>query len=158
MSRRQEPAALFFRDLADMIDRGQLHAYPTQMRHDWPDSVVSGGAFYRVAGRHRVEANFMLDGPDEMPAMLDALARGTYGSLSSKKLIPDSVPEKRAPWWFEVLGLEPCPPAELDEARIRAAYRARAKTAHPDAGGSNEQMVRLNEARDAALKEIGGAR
>ena len=38
---------------------------------------------------------------------------------------------------------------------IEAAYRAKAKLAHPDAGGSTEAMAELNAARAAALKEIG---
>jgi curved DNA-binding protein CbpA len=34
---------------------------------------------------------------------------------------------------------------------VLAAYRRRARTAHPDAGGSAEDFVRLAEARDWLL-------
>lgn len=47
------------------------------------------------------------------------------------------------PW--AVLGVAPDAPAEV----VDAAYRALAKKAHPDAGGSTEAMARLNVARDA---------
>jgi hypothetical protein len=40
----------------------------------------------------------------------------------------------------------------LDAAEINSAFRRLAKTAHPDAGGTNEQYHRITEARDALLK------
>lgn len=51
---------------------------------------------------------------------------------------------QRDPW--EVLGLRPG--ATADE--IDAMYRVKAKAAHPDAGGSDEAMAELNDARDRA--------
>lgn len=39
---------------------------------------------------------------------------------------------------------------------IEAAYRAKAKECHPDAGGTHEQMSELNEARLQALQSITG--
>lgn len=48
--------------------------------------------------------------------------------------------------WWQVLGVgERAAPAEID-----AAYRAKAKAAHPDTGGSEAAMARLNAARDQA--------
>lgn len=49
------------------------------------------------------------------------------------------------PWW-KVLGV--APDASLTE--IEAAFRALAKQAHADTGGSDEAMIRLNLARDEA--------
>jgi hypothetical protein len=40
----------------------------------------------------------------------------------------------------------------LQTAEINSAFRRLAKTAHPDAGGSNEEYHRITEARDALLK------
>ena len=40
----------------------------------------------------------------------------------------------------------------LQPSEINSAFRRLAKTAHPDAGGSNEQYHRITEARDALLK------
>lgn len=40
----------------------------------------------------------------------------------------------------------------LDRAQIKAAFRRLAQRAHPDAGGSHAQFVRLSTARDALLK------
>lgn len=54
---------------------------------------------------------------------------------------------QRDPW--EVLGLRPG--ASVDE--IEAMYRVKAKSVHPDSGGSTEAMAELNEARERAKQE-----
>lgn len=50
--------------------------------------------------------------------------------------------------WYQVLGLSSSAAAD----QIDAAYRDLAKTAHPDRGGSEADMSRLNAARDAGRK------
>lgn len=71
-----------------------------------------------------------------------ALVRATFQGFAA---LPAPEP------WRTVLGLGPRP--TLDE--VQAAYREKAKAAHPDAGGSTAAMSELNAARDAAIKEIG---
>lgn len=44
---------------------------------------------------------------------------------------------------------------ELEPSQINAAFRRQAKTAHPDAGGSDEHYRRIAEARDALLRQFG---
>jgi hypothetical protein len=56
-------------------------------------------------------------------------------------------PASARPWW-DVLGVDPN--ATADE--INTAYRAKAKRAHVDAGGSDADMSALNVARDAAME------
>jgi hypothetical protein len=60
--------------------------------------------------------------------------------------------------WWQVLGLT-SDLAEMDKqaatSHIHIAYRGKARTAHPDAGGSDEAMSRLNVARDEGLRAIG---
>lgn len=51
--------------------------------------------------------------------------------------------------WSNVLGVLP----SATVAEIDKAYRLKAKAAHPDHGGSNEAMSKLNVAHDAAVKE-----
>lgn len=51
--------------------------------------------------------------------------------------------------WTSILGLKP----SASEEQINAAFRERARTAHPDAGGSTAAMAALNAAREAAIKE-----
>lgn len=46
--------------------------------------------------------------------------------------------------WWQVLDL----PATATAEDVEAAYRRLAKAAHPDAGGSNDAMARLNRARE----------
>jgi len=48
--------------------------------------------------------------------------------------------------WWQVLGVR----RDASAAEINAAYRAKARAAHPDTGGSEAAMARLNAARDAA--------
>jgi hypothetical protein len=48
--------------------------------------------------------------------------------------------------------LELPPWGQLTAARINAAFRRLAKTAHPDAGGRTDEYCRLTEARDALLE------
>jgi hypothetical protein len=47
-----------------------------------------------------------------------------------------------------VLGI--APPYSVDD--VKRAYKRRARTAHPDAGGSHIEFIRLQEARDVALR------
>jgi len=53
--------------------------------------------------------------------------------------------------WWQVLGVS----REATRAEIDAAYRRLARDAHPDHGGTDADMARLNAARDAAQ---GGAK
>lgn len=48
--------------------------------------------------------------------------------------------------WWQVLGV----PQSASQAEIDAAYREKARSAHPDTGGTDAAMARLNAARDAA--------
>jgi hypothetical protein len=45
----------------------------------------------------------------------------------------------------------------LELAQINAAFRKLAKTAHPDAGGTNERYRSITEARDALLEQFESA-
>lgn len=43
----------------------------------------------------------------------------------------------------------------VSRSMVDEAFRARARSAHPDAGGTHDDMARLSEARAAAIKELG---
>jgi hypothetical protein len=73
-----------------------------------------------------------------------ALVRATFEGFRS---LPP--PPGHEPWWV-VLGCS----QNSGKARIEEAYREKARTAHPDTGGSHERMSQLNAARDAALREV----
>lgn len=47
----------------------------------------------------------------------------------------------------EVLEVAP----DADDSTVEDAWRERVKEAHPDAGGSNEELQRLNDAKDAMV-------
>jgi hypothetical protein len=57
-------------------------------------------------------------------------------------------PTRQDPW--EVLGVT----AEASEEQISEAFKAKARTAHPDAGGSTEAFAALAHARDLALATV----
>lgn len=54
--------------------------------------------------------------------------------------------------WRVVLGFTAA--ATVTRADVEAAYRERARDSHPDHGGSDAAMARLNAARDRALSEV----
>lgn len=76
-----------------------------------------------------------------------ALVRASFMGFQA---LPAPENERERPWW-DVLNV----PRDAGKEAIFAAYHALAKTAHPDRGGSNEQMAELVRARDEALREIG---
>ena len=59
-----------------------------------------------------------------------------------------ALPASTGKAWWDVLKL----PINADEGQIRVAYQALAMEAHPDRGGSHDDMVRLNLALEEALR------
>jgi hypothetical protein len=56
------------------------------------------------------------------------------------------------PWWADVLGLETL--EGMTRESVNAAYRSRAPLVHPDRGGTNEAMAKLNQALHEALRSM----
>jgi DnaJ-domain-containing protein 1 len=52
--------------------------------------------------------------------------------------------------WWDILGVSP----DASKQDVTRAYRERAKSAHPDAGGSDAAMTELNKAREQALRTL----
>lgn len=75
--------------------------------------------------------------------------RGMREVMESAYLQLAAPAAQRDPW--EVLGLRPGASPEM----VEAMYRTIAKQVHPDAGGSDEAMAELTDARNAVLKEAG---
>jgi hypothetical protein len=69
-------------------------------------------------------------------------------SFSAFKALPPSASVD----WRATLGIRPGD-RSIDSAK--AAYRAKAAQVHPDRGGSHHEMQRINEAWEAAKKELG---
>jgi len=55
------------------------------------------------------------------------------------------------PHWREVFRIYQ---QEVTRDQVENLYRALARVRHPDAGGSTEQMIELNRAREQALSEV----
>ena len=77
------------------------------------------------------------------------IVRQTFRSFIA---LPAPAGEKKRTW-REILGAGQFPTAN----EIERLYREKAKTAHPDAGGSDDAMAELNWARQEAMKEMGYA-
>lgn len=73
------------------------------------------------------------------------------GGLMAEKAFTGfaALPPPKSCW--QVLGLS----AAASRADVDDAYRRLARDAHPDRGGSHEQMAELNAARDQAVRKIG---
>lgn len=77
--------------------------------------------------------------------MMERAFQGFAALPPPSEAAPNAAPRP----WSQVLGVAPNAPREV----VEAAYRALAKRAHPDTGGSVAAMAELNAARDAALRE-----
>jgi hypothetical protein len=64
-----------------------------------------------------------------------------------------ALPSVAAIDWRQELGIDPRRPV-VSVADARDFYRTRARELHPDAGGDPEAMVRLNQAWEAAQREL----
>lgn len=75
-----------------------------------------------------------------------------YGVYSIEQIMTGAVytalpPPSKPAAWSRVLGVK----TDATPREIENAYRAKAKAAHPDGGGSEDEFMRLRIARDAAL-------
>jgi hypothetical protein len=120
--------------------------------------------YFRLGGKDRVLA---CDAWDTVAGNIAAIAahidcirgidRYGVGTLDQAFAGYDALPPPGAanrPPWRKVLGI--AEDENTSAEAINAAYRDLARKFHPDLqGGSHEAMAQLNEARDAALQEIG---
>jgi hypothetical protein len=63
-----------------------------------------------------------------------------------------ALPEKASKPWREVLGIDPNQSATTE--LVTSRFRALLKVHHPDVGGKDEDLLRITQARDAALMEL----
>lgn len=111
--------------------------------------------YFKLKGRDTVLAcDRWLSAADNMAAIaghiaaLRATDRYGVGSVEQAFTGYQALPEATGTAWWTVLGVPVN--ATLDQAED--AYRTLARRAHPDVGGSNEEMLRLNDAIAAARK------
>lgn len=73
-------------------------------------------------------------------------------------LPPPAGSKPRRPWWTVLhYSADPKERELLSLAEVKARYATLAKRLHPDAGGTAEGFTELNQARDDAFAELGGA-
>lgn len=87
-------------------------------------------------------------------AALRAVERYGVGSLEQALSGYKALPADTAANWRAVFGFKDEQAVSVDA--LDSAYYTRAKTAHPDTGGSHDAMAHLNRARDYARMELGG--
>ncbi|MCW5777785.1 MAG: hypothetical protein KIS87_15220 [Phycisphaeraceae bacterium] len=111
--------------------------------------------FVSAAMRSTEKGNTVLRTYSLDRAELESGKKSRYGwTLDPNPPLGARTEGKRAvPGWADVLGLEM--PTTL--AAAKRAFRAAAKKAHPDHGGTPEAFRRIKEAFDAAAQHFGGA-
>lgn len=117
--------------------------------------------YFKLKGKPRVLAcdrwNRTADNMAAIAAHIDAIRRvDRYGvgtldqAFAGYTPLPPPGADNRPPWRKVLEVADPVTPDA-----VQAAYRAKARQFHPDLpGGSHEAMAMLNEARDAALREL----
>lgn len=89
---------------------------------------------------------------DEFEEMIAQAVRGNYSNVRYRDKQNTAATCNLSPdHWSIVLGVSQF----ATDAEINSAYRKLARSAHPDAGGTDASMAKLNAARDAALKRNG---
>jgi hypothetical protein len=84
---------------------------------------------------------------------IDALrgqARWGVGSVEQAFAGYAALPHRSGPDPWEVLGVQ----QTATEAEVLAAFRHKARAAHPDTGGSHDAFAELSQAKDIALATI----
>ncbi|RXR27717.1 J domain-containing protein [Sphingobium fluviale] len=134
----------------------RLDGQPRSDRRDPDDPGVA--VYFRLAGKDTVLACDKWDRvADNIVAIakhieaLRGMDRWGVGTMAQAFAGYQSLPAPEQ--WFQVLGVR----QNATPEEIRHAYREKAKSAHPDSGGSDAAMARLNAARDQGLG-MGGAR
>ena len=78
-------------------------------------------------------------------------AQGRYGVGSVDRAFEGYLALPGRPGWWQILGV----PRTASAAEIAQAFERAAFKAHPDRGGSADEMARINIARAEAYKERG---
>lgn len=141
----------------------ELNSYgePRGGRREPEDPGVA--VYFKLSGKDRVLAcdtwDRTADNLASVAAHIECLRgidRYGVGTLDQAFAGYDALPPPGAhnrPPWRKVFGF--APDQTVTEETVAAAYRDLAKQMHPDLqGGSHEAMAMLNEARDAAMREV----
>lgn len=100
----------------------------------FPDAASNVQAIHHIIEARRVELRY---------GGL-AIVRQTFKSFMA-------LPAPAGSHWSDILGIS----RNATRDQVEEAFRSKAKSAHPDAGGSTDAMAKLNSARAAALAERG---
>ncbi|MFC7134311.1 MULTISPECIES: J domain-containing protein [Salinibaculum] len=115
---------------------GQQFAVACDHYTDWRDNARAIGLYIR-------EKRKMSDRPVTTGQSEFATARLPSGN--EEAIVADAPADQPAP--HEVLDVTPDAPEDV----VEAAYRQKTKTAHPDQGGSAEELKRVRQAKEAML-------
>lgn len=128
-------------------------------RSDQEPTDVGAAVYFVFKGKATVFAcdkwNRVADNIAAIAAHIDALRRvDRYGVGSIEQALAGykSLPADSAADWRQVFGF-PAGSVPSHEA-LKAAYKDRARHAHPDQGGTDEAMMHINRALEYALQEL----
>jgi hypothetical protein len=131
-------------------------------RSDQPKPKDPGAAIYWQTKKHGMRCiaidqyTEVADNIAAIAATLEAMRaierHGGAAILERAFLGFAALPEKASQPWREVLGIDAAESTTMDVVESR--YRALVKVHHPDAGGKDEDFLRITQARDAARMEL----
>jgi hypothetical protein len=126
--------------------------------NDRPPEDPGAAVYFRLNTQDRVLAcdqwDRVADNVGAIAAHIEAMRaidRYGVGTLDQAFAGYAALPAK-GDTWRSTLGFGPDDVVTADA--VQRAFRDRARQAHPDVGGSDQQMATLNAARDAALREV----
>lgn len=122
-------------------------------------SDPGAAVYFRFKGRATVLAcdsyHTVAENIAAIAAHVDALRRiDRYGVGTIEQALAGykALPADSAADWRSVFGF--APDTTVTAEQVQTAFKERAKTAHPDRGGTEEMMMHVNRARDFALAEV----
>lgn len=128
---------------------------------DAPKRVDDPGVavYFRLGGQPRVLAcDKWTSAADNLAAIaghieaIRAVDRYGVGSLERAFAGYAALPDNTAKDWRAAFGFEVHQPVTWND--VENAFRLAARDAHPDRGGSHDQMARLSEAKEYARREL----
>jgi hypothetical protein len=141
-----------------LSEQGCTEAVLDGVLASWTCIMDNGPWSYPVSQRSRLracygQALFLVQARDVLRTVFEEVmrARAHRQAEQAAQAGPARTMSPAASNWRQVLEL---PEGEADVPRIKRAYRKLAAQCHPDRGGSNDAMARLNAAFARARKEL----
>ena len=130
----------------DPEDPGVAVYFDIRLGREWKSQVIACDRWSRVRENLRAVGYAVESMRTIRRCGASEILERAYSGFSA---LPSEAGQRALRAWWDVLGVS----VGCGKDDVKAAYRARAASLHPDKGGTNEQMQELNRAYNEALKE-----